>query len=154
MAKPDYGGQNLPNTSLFKKTWPRFSGQNCWKQSSIKILRVPASTPKEWVVDCKKVGNGDKAIIYLGKYLYKGVIQEKDILRCENGKVTFRYIHAKSNAYRTRTVTGEYFLCLLMQHIPHTPFADIQKEKAALVLAVAASPRGLTTIKLMRLRCP
>lgn len=82
-----------------------------------KNLRVPAGTPKEWVVDCKKVGNGDKAIIYLGKYLYKGVIQEKDILRCENGKVTFRYIHAKSNAYRTRTVTGEYFLYLLMQHI-------------------------------------
>jgi hypothetical protein len=60
------------------------------------------------VVDCKEVGNGDKAIIYLGKYLYKGIIQEKDILNCENGRVTFRYIHTESNEYRTRTVTGEY----------------------------------------------
>ena len=80
-------------------------------------LSVPANTPKQWVVDCKHVGNGDKAIIYLGKYLYKGAIQEKDILSCQNGKVTFRYIHAKSNEYRTRTVTGEYFLYLLMQHV-------------------------------------
>lgn len=80
-------------------------------------LRVPANIPKQWVVDCKHVGNGDKAIIYLGKYLYKGVIQENDILRCENGKVTFRYIHAKSNKYRTRTVTGQYFLFLLMRHV-------------------------------------
>jgi hypothetical protein len=80
-------------------------------------LRVPANTPKQWVVHCKEVGNGDKAIIYLGKYLYKGVIQEKDIISCENGSVTFRYIHAKTKEYRTRTVTGEYFLYLLMRHI-------------------------------------
>jgi hypothetical protein len=89
-------------------------------------LRVPASTPEKWVVDCKHVGNGDKAIIYLGKYLYKGVIQEKDILSCENGKVTFRYIHAKSNEFRTRTVTGQYFLYLLMQHVLPKGFRRIR----------------------------
>lgn len=44
-------------------------------------LWVPKDCPKKWVVDCKNVGNGDKALIYLGKYLYKGVIQEKDILK-------------------------------------------------------------------------
>jgi hypothetical protein len=80
-------------------------------------LRIPANTPQQWVVDCKEVGSGDKAFIYLGKYLYKGVIQEKDILCCENGMVTFRYIHAESKEYRTRTVTGEYFLYLLMLHV-------------------------------------
>ena len=80
-------------------------------------LKVPATTPKQWIVDCKEVGSGDKAIIYLGKYLYKGVIQEKDIISCENGMVTFRYIHAESKEYRTRTVTGEYFLYLLMLHV-------------------------------------
>ncbi len=39
---------------------------------------------------CKKVGDGDKTITYPGKYLYRGVIQEKDILNCENGRLTFR----------------------------------------------------------------
>ena len=80
-------------------------------------LSVPAKCPKQWVVDCKEVGNGDKAIIYLGKYLYKGVVQEKDILKCENGNVTFRYVDSKTNQSQTRTVTGEYFLYLLMQHV-------------------------------------
>ena len=65
----------------------------------------------------QKRRNGDKALIYLGKYLYKGVIQEKDILKCENGMVTFRYLHSKTGKYLTRTVTGEYFLWLLMQHV-------------------------------------
>ena len=80
-------------------------------------LSVPEDCPKQWVVDCKNVGNGDKAITYLGRYLYRGVIREKDILHCENGMVTFRYLHAKTGQQRTRTVTGEYFLYLLMLHV-------------------------------------
>jgi len=80
-------------------------------------LSVPRNCPRKWVVDCKNVGNGDKALIYLGRYLYKGVIQEKDILKCENGMITFRYMDAKTNCYQTRTVTGEHFLWLLMLHV-------------------------------------
>ena len=80
-------------------------------------LPVPGDCPEQWVVDCKDVGKGDKAIIYLGKYLYRGVIREQDILLCENGMVTFRYLHAKTGQYRTRTVTGEHFLSLLMLHV-------------------------------------
>lgn len=80
-------------------------------------LRVPGNCPKQWVVDCKEVGNGDKAILYLGKYLYKGVIQEKDILNCDNDKVTFRYLDSKTKQYQTRTVAGEHFLYLLMLHV-------------------------------------
>lgn len=80
-------------------------------------LRVPVNCPKKWVVDCKNVGNGDKALIYLGKYLYRGVIQEKDILQCKDGMVTYRYINSKTKKTETRTVAGEYFLYLLMLHV-------------------------------------
>ena len=80
-------------------------------------LQVPKNCPVKWVVDGKDVGKGDKALIYLGRYLYRGVIQEKDILKCKNGMVTFRYLHSKTNKYQTRTVTGEYFLYLLMLHV-------------------------------------
>lgn len=89
-------------------------------------LKVSPNCPKQWVVDCKNVGKGDKTIIYLGRYLYRGVIREKDILRCENGTVTFRYLHAKSKQYRTRTVTGEYFLYLLLQHVLPRGFRKVR----------------------------
>jgi hypothetical protein len=69
------------------------------------------------VVDCKDAGNGEKAFVYLGRYLYRGVIREKDILECRDGMVTFRYRHAKSGEERNRTVTGEYFLYLLILHV-------------------------------------
>jgi ssDNA-binding Zn-finger/Zn-ribbon topoisomerase 1 len=85
-------------------------------------LPVPATTAKQWVVHCKNVGNGAKAIVYLGRYLYRGVIREKDILHYDHNKVTFRYLHAKSKKYRTRTVDGEHFLYLLMLHVLPTGF--------------------------------
>ncbi len=80
-------------------------------------LQIPNDCPKKWIVDCKNVGKGNKALIYLGKYLYKGVVQEKDILKSKNGMITFRYINSKTKKYQIRTVTGEYFLWLLMQHV-------------------------------------
>ena len=35
----------------------------------------------------------------------------------DNCWVTFRYLHSKTKKYQTRTVTGEYFLYLLMLHV-------------------------------------
>lgn len=89
-------------------------------------LRVPKDCPQKWVVDCKNVGNGDKALIYLGRYLYRGVIQEKNILNSKNGMVTFRYMEAKTKRYQTKTVTGEYFLWLLVQHVLPKGFRKVR----------------------------
>lgn len=80
-------------------------------------LPLPTKYPKEWVVDCKAVGEGSKAIIYLGRYLYRGVIREKDILNIEKGHVTFQYKDSQTKKMKTRTVTGAKFLQLLMQHV-------------------------------------
>jgi hypothetical protein len=80
-------------------------------------LALPARYPEKWVVDCKCVGSGEKALVYLGRYLYRGVIREKDILSCENGQVTFRYKNAKTKRTETRTVSGARFLWLILQHV-------------------------------------
>lgn len=123
----------MPGASINQKdkVWRMKSGKYLFNHKAMakvfraKILQaitacnlpIPANTPGKWVVDCKNVGRGDKALIYLGRYLYKGVIQEKDILKNENGMVTFRYFDSKTKKYRNRTVPGEYFLYLLMLHV-------------------------------------
>ena len=63
------------------------------------------------------MGNGEKALVYLGRYLYRGVIQERDILRCADGQVTFRYRDSASGKNTTRTVSGAHFLWLVLQHV-------------------------------------
>jgi len=80
-------------------------------------LSLPKKYPKEWIVDCKFVGSGSKALVYLGRYLYRGVIQEKDIIACENGNVTFRYQDSTTKKTEYMTVTGEAFLLRLLQHV-------------------------------------
>jgi hypothetical protein len=80
-------------------------------------LALPVKHPEKWVVDCKHVGSGDKALVYLGRYLYRGVIQEKDIITCEHGNVTFRYQNSKTKQFESKTVTGKAFLWRLLQHV-------------------------------------
>ena len=92
-----------------------FRGKLLSKMTELNIKTKQSAN--KWIVDCKYVGKGDKAIIYLGRYLYRGVIREKDIINCKNGKVTFRYQNSKTKKYQYKTVVGEYFLYLIMQHI-------------------------------------
>jgi len=80
-------------------------------------LSLPKKHPVEWIVDCKFVGSGSKALVYLGRYLYRGVIQEKDIIACENGNVAFRYQDSTTKKAEYMTVTGEAFLLRLLQHV-------------------------------------
>jgi hypothetical protein len=93
---------------VFRGKWFQMMKEQGWK--------VKATLPKEWVVDCKRVGNGEKALIYLGRYLYRGVLREKDILSCEGGKVTFRYTRNDGNI-KTRILDGADFLWLLLKHV-------------------------------------
>lgn len=80
-------------------------------------LSLESGITDKWIVDCKQVGSGAKAIVYLGRYLYRGVIQEKDILFCDDKIVRFRYRESKTNQAKTRTMSGVEFLRLLLQHI-------------------------------------
>ena len=80
-------------------------------------LPLPRRHPETWVADCKSVGSGEKALIYLGRYLYRGVIAEKDIVACGNGQVSFRYRNAKTGKTEFRTESGAHFLWLVLQHV-------------------------------------
>ena len=80
-------------------------------------ISLPACYPREWVAHCKSVGSGEKALIYLARYLYRGVIREQDILACDNGRVTFRYRNADTGKLERRSLAGADFLWLILQHM-------------------------------------
>ena len=68
------------------------------------------------------MGAGNKALVYLGRYLYRGVIREKDILSIRDGKVTFRYQNSDTKRWETRTEMGAKFLWRVLQHVLPTGF--------------------------------
>ncbi len=114
-------------------------------------LQLPADLPDAWVVDCKCVGSGEKALVYLGRYLYRGVIQEKDILRCQDAQVTYRWRDSKTGKTAQRTVSGVEFLRLVLQHVLPKGFRRARnygflhpnsKRLIALLRLLVFKPRG------------
>ena len=104
-------------------------------------LAHPAELPEQWVVDCKSVGDGRKALLTLSRYLYRGVIQEKDILRCEDGKVTFQYRDAKTGKMGQRTLAGEDFFSWFSSMYCRTCFqACAEQETSATCTPTARAP--------------
>ena len=80
-------------------------------------ISLPAKYPKKWVVDCRKVGFGEKAYQYLSRYLYRGVISDKDIINYDNNTVTFKYQDSQTKKTATRTLPVLKFLWLILQYV-------------------------------------
>ncbi|MEJ2754829.1 MAG: transposase [Gammaproteobacteria bacterium] len=66
---------------------------------------------------CEKVGRGEQALQYLSRYLYRGVISNKNLLEDNGETVTFRYRDSKTKTWKTRCLAGEDFLALIVQHV-------------------------------------
>jgi hypothetical protein len=84
---------------------------------NVAALQIPKNLPGQWVVHCKHVGKGRPALEYLSRYLYRGVISEKNIVANHGGKVTFKYVQSTTGQTQYRTLNGEDFLWLVLQHV-------------------------------------
>jgi len=80
-------------------------------------LRLPDSLPSKWVVDCTCAGKGLSALKYLSRYLYRGVIAESNIVSNRDDRITFKYVESRSGKTCCRTLKGEDFLWLVIQHV-------------------------------------
>lgn len=80
-------------------------------------LPIPSGVPKQWVVHCKHVGQGKPALKYLSRYLYRGVISEQAIVSVRDGVVTFRYQDGNTGKTCYRSLKGEDFCWLVLQHV-------------------------------------
>ena len=79
-------------------------------------LRFP-STAKKWIANCEYVGQGDKALTYLSRYLYRSVISENNILSWHNDEVTFQYKNSSTKQFEKITESAVKFLWRVLQHV-------------------------------------
>jgi hypothetical protein len=80
-------------------------------------LGLPVALPSQWVAHCARAGRGLPALKYLSRYLYRGVISEENIIANDGEQITFRYRESQSGNDRSRTMRGEDFVWLLLQHV-------------------------------------
>lgn len=82
-----------------------------------KGIQCPDSLPAKWVAQCQHVGRGEPALKYLARYLYRGVINESNIISHHHGDVCFRYKDSKTKTWKFRTEPAVKFLWLVLQHV-------------------------------------
>lgn len=70
----------------------------------------------QWVAHVKNIGRGEKALRYLSRYLYRGVINQNNI-NAEGNNVSFRYEESKTKQRKTKTLSAPHFIWKLMQHV-------------------------------------
>ena len=71
---------------------------------------------KSWVVHCKPAGNGDNVLKYFAPYVYRVAISNRNLLKLENGNVTFRYKDSKTKQWKTMTLPVFRFMHRFLQH--------------------------------------
>lgn len=123
----------VPGGAMNRKTgyWQKLKGEYLFSHKALaKVFRarfldaiqeaglqLPENLPGQWVVDCAHVGQGITALKYLSRYLYRGVISESSIVSSKDGLVTLRYVDSNSKRTKYRTLPGEDFLWLVLQHV-------------------------------------
>lgn len=82
-----------------------------------KTLNLPNHLPRKWIVDCRHIGYGEHALQYLSRYLYRGVLPDKDIIKITPESVIFRYQNSQTKEWATRSLPPLQFLWLILQHV-------------------------------------
>ena len=78
---------------------------------------IKEKLPEQWIVDCKKVGSGAPALKYLARYLYRGVINEKNLLFLKDHQITWQYRDSKTKKMTRKTESVITFLQKVLIHV-------------------------------------
>lgn len=72
---------------------------------------------RRWTVHVQQIGTGAQAALYLSRYVYRVALTNQRLVRFTDGRVTFRYTHARTQQSRAVTLPADAFLTRFLQHI-------------------------------------
>jgi hypothetical protein len=107
----------IPLSKIFKAKF-----RDALKSKAPELFKhIPAPCWKrDWVVHIKAVGSGEKALEYMGRYLFRVAISNNRIVKLHNGRVTFRYTDYKTGKTKIVTLDALDFIRRFLQHVlPH-----------------------------------
>jgi hypothetical protein len=88
------------------------------KKEGLKV--PPCVWDPDWVVDCRNVGNGKKALNYLAQYVFRVAIAPSRILKVTDTQVLFKYRRSGEKKWRKCKLKIFEFMRRYLQHVlPH-----------------------------------
>jgi hypothetical protein len=110
------------------------------------IKNIPTDVwSKNWVVDCRNVGNCMSSFKYLGTYMQRVFISNDRIEKYDGEKVTFRYTESGSGQTVRRIMPALAFIQMFLRHILPS---GIQKTRYYGLLG-SARKKALKEIRIM-----
>ncbi len=95
-----------------------FRGKLCaaLKQAGLLNQAPRQVWKKDWVVHCKAAGQGRQVLNYLARYIFRVAITNSRLEHIENGQVTFRYRHNRSQQLHRVTLSAQKFIHRFLLH--------------------------------------
>lgn len=91
------------------------------------FAEVPAEVWKQaWVVHSKPVGGGEKALLYLSRYVYRVALSNRHILSADAHAVRFRYRRSEDGQPRVALLPPMEFLRRFLQHVLPSRFVKVR----------------------------
>ena len=86
----------------------------------------PTVWTRAWTVHIQQIGNGAHATRYLSRYVYRVALDNHRLERFDQGRVTFRYTHARTHETRRVTLPADTFITRFLQHVLPRGFTKIR----------------------------
>ena len=86
----------------------------------------PRVWTRAWTVHVQPIGTGEHATRYLARYVYRVALTNERLERFANGRVTFRYTHARTHETRRATVPTDAFIGRFLPHVLPRGFTKIR----------------------------
>lgn len=96
------------------------------RKESLLDRTPPAVWCAKWNVHCKAVGNGERALKYLGAYVFRVVISDARITRYDGKTVTIKYQKVGSSRWRHMTFSVIEFMRRYLQHVLPRGFMKVR----------------------------
>lgn len=77
-------------------------------------------------VDCRPVGNGQRSVTYLSRYLFKVAISDGRIVKVDDNRVYFKYRVKNSRRLRTTSLEVSTFIARFLKHVLPKGFVKVR----------------------------
>lgn len=81
---------------------------------------------KKWVTHCRHAGDGQKALLYVARYIHRVAITNSRLESFKQQQVTFRYRDSRSRQLQRCTLSADQFISRFLQHVLPSRFTKVR----------------------------
>jgi len=122
--KPGKRNYILPAYALAKRFRERT--EVAFKKAGLYDLVPKRAWSKRWVANVKKVGAGDKALLYISRYIFRIAISNNRIEHFDGNRVTYRWIDSNTGTTKHATLETQDFIARFLQHVLPRSFVKVR----------------------------